>query len=110
MKQSEIWDVSFDPIIGSEQKGTRPAVIISGNVMNDNYDLVIVCPLTSKINNHRGNVILVPNMSNGLFQKSEILVFHVKSISKKRLIKYRGKIDKETLEKIKTNVGKILSY
>lgn len=110
MKQAEIWDVNFNPTKGSEQKGIRPAVIISGNVMNDNYDLVIVCPLSSKIKNLRGNVILNSTPENGLKKKSEILVFHVKSVSKDRLMNLRGKTLSSELKQIKENLNKILSY
>ena len=110
MKQAEIWDINFNPTKGSEQKGIRPAVIISGNVMNDNYDLVIVCPLTSKIKNLRGNIILNSTSENGLKKKSEILVFHVKSVSKDRLINHRGKILSSDLKQIKENLNKILTY
>lgn len=78
--------------------------------MNDNYDLVIVCPLTSKIKNHRANIILQPNQENGLDYTSEILVFHVKSLSKKRLVKLRGRTSNDELDLIKINLNKILDY
>ena len=110
MKQAEIWDVNFNPAKGSEQSGIRPSVIISGNVMNDNYGLVIVCPLTSKIKNLRGNIVLSPDNSNGLKKKSEILVFHVKSISKERLIHKRGTISERQLKLLKENLNKVLDY
>ncbi len=92
MRQGEIWDVNFNPTKGAEQKGIRPAVIISGNIMNKNYDLVIVCPITSKIKNLRGNIVLTPDTENGLEKKSELLVFHVESVSKEKLLHYRGAI------------------
>jgi len=48
MKKSEIWLADLNPQRGKEQSGARPVLIISGNAMNDNYDLVITCPLSSK--------------------------------------------------------------
>ncbi len=110
MKQGEIWDVNFNPSKGSEQHGIRPSVIVSGNVMNMNFDLVIVFPLTSKIKNLRGNLVLNPTKSNGLKKKSEILVFQIKSISKERLIRKRGWITVDELDYLKTNLSKILNY
>jgi len=65
MNQSEIWDVNFNPTKGKEQRGIRPAVIISGDLMNHNYELVIVCLITTKIKNLRGNVIVQPDDKNG---------------------------------------------
>jgi mRNA interferase MazF len=47
MKQREIWLVDLNPVKGSEQRGIRPVVIVSGNAMNDNLQICIVCPLSS---------------------------------------------------------------
>ncbi|MCE3296916.1 MAG: chpA [Crocinitomicaceae bacterium] len=110
MKQGEIWNAMLDPIEGSEQAGFRPVVIISGNLLNDNAGLVICCPLTTKVKNYHGNVVLAPDTKNGLKQASEILTFHVRSLSRQRLKKQVGKITKEELKKIKTCLNDILRY
>lgn len=47
--------------------------------------ILIVMPLTSKIKNYKGNPVLTPDKTNGLTEKSELLVFHIRSISKDRL-------------------------
>ena len=98
------------PNLGKEQSGLRPIVIISGNAMNTHFDLVITCPLSSKIKNFIGNVILFPSKENGLKQKSEILVFQVRSISKVRLAKYIGHISTSEMKEIEVNLDKILKY
>lgn len=82
MKQKEIWNADLNPVKGSEQKGYRPVVIISGDMLNTYLPLVITCPLTTKIKNVKGNVVLIPNQQNGLVQESEVLTFQVRSISK----------------------------
>ncbi len=110
MKQGEIWNVDLTPIRGSEQAGFRPVVIISGNLLNVNTPILIVCPLTSQVKNYHGNVILSPNAKNGLRKKSEILTFHARSISKERLIERVGSIRKEELEQIKICLSDILKY
>lgn len=46
-KQGDIVFLDFNPTKGHEQKGTRPAVVISNNVFNINTKMVIVCPITS---------------------------------------------------------------
>jgi mRNA interferase MazF len=51
-------------------------VIISGNVVNTLLNVVIACPLTTKIKAYKGNVVLEPNQVNGLSQKSEILILY----------------------------------
>jgi len=39
MKQQEIWYANLEPVMGREQNGVRPVVIISGNNLNDNSNL-----------------------------------------------------------------------
>ena len=46
-KQGDIVFLDFNPIKGHEQRGFRPAVVISTNVFNQNTKMVIVCPITS---------------------------------------------------------------
>ena len=64
MKQREIWYADLNPVKGSEQKGFRPVVIISGNVVNKYLNIVIACPLTTKIKGYKGNIILQPDDIN----------------------------------------------
>jgi len=108
MKQGEIWNVYFDPITGSEQAGNRPAVIISGNIMNSKSELVIVCPLTSSLKNYRGHPILEPDKTNGLETTSEILVFQIRTLSKLRFKKKMGNVSEENLAEIKVTLAEIL--
>ena len=54
MKQREIWITDLNPVKGSEQRGISPVVVLSGNAMNSNLDVCIVCPLSSKIKNYAG--------------------------------------------------------
>jgi mRNA interferase MazF len=110
MKQCEIWETYFDPAEGQEQAGIRPAVIISGNTMNNNLTLVMVCPLTSKIHKYKGNPIIEPNSENGLKQISEILVFQIRSVSKNRLRKKLGVIDNNHLKDIHQTLNKLLKF
>ena len=49
MKQGDIYYVDLAPTVGSEQAGKRPAVIVSGNTMNDHLGIVLVCPLSTHI-------------------------------------------------------------
>ena len=110
MKQGDIWDIDLNPTEGSEQHGVRPCVILSGNTMNDNFNLVIVCPLTSKVKNYMGNVVLAPSAENGLTQQSEILVFNIRTVAKKRAVKHRGNINADQLTQIKSNLIDIITF
>ena len=110
MKQGEIWNLYLDPVSGREQGGRRPAVIISGNLLNQYLEVVIVCPLTTSIKNYKGNLILEPDQNNGLTKKSEVLTFHVRSVSKNRLSDKLGTIPKKDVDFIKATLDDILRY
>lgn len=110
MKQGEIWFADLNPIKGSEQAGFRPVVIVSGNLLNDLSNLVICCPLTTKIKNYHGNVILEPDKTNGLKQTSEILIFHIRSLTKSRLKQKVGKIKSDELKSIYACLQDIMRY
>jgi mRNA interferase MazF len=110
MKQTEIWEMYFNPVKGSEQAGRRPAVIISGDALNDNLNVLIVCPLTTKIKGFKGNVILKPDTFNNLKKESEILTFHIRSVSKERLKNKIGHISKEELQQVKKTINDLLKY
>jgi mRNA interferase MazF len=110
MKQCDIWYADLNPVKGSEQKGLRPVVIISGNLLNQFLPIIIACPLTAKIKNYKGNLILEPDQINGLSEKSEVLTFHIRSISKERLTKKVGTITEEQLGIIKLTLNDILRY
>lgn len=110
MKQCEIWYANLNPVKGSEQQGFRPVVIISGNILNQYLPVVITCPLTTKIKNYKGNVVLEPDEINGLAEKSEIMVFQIRSISKDRLVNKIGRIKEEQLQQLKQGLDEILRY
>ena len=110
MKQCEIWYANLNPVKGSEQQGFRPVVIISGNILNQYLPVVITCLLTTKIKNYKGNVVLEPDEINGLAEKSEIMVFQIRSISKDRLVNKIGRIKEEQLQQLKQGLDEILRY
>jgi len=110
IKSGDIWLIDFDPTIGHEQAGRRPAVVISGNAMNDHFGISIVCPLTTAIKNMAGAVILKPDSLNCLKKTSEVLGMHVKSVSHQRFLKKIGTIDTIIRQKIIDNIHNILKY
>ncbi|MDT0293649.1 type II toxin-antitoxin system PemK/MazF family toxin [Mesonia ostreae] len=110
MKQGEIWEVYLDPIKGSEQGGRRPAIILSGNLVNANLKTVIVCPLTTKLKNYHGNLIVSPSKQNGLKAKSEVMAIHVRSIAKEHFKNKLGVFDNREMSIIIEGLSKIIKY
>lgn len=110
MRQGEIWYADLNPVKGSEQAGFRPVVVISGNLLNEYLNVVIVVPLTTQIKNYKGNPILSPNKINGLKKESEMLIFHVRSVAKDRLVEKLGTIESSQLELAHKTLNDILKY
>jgi mRNA interferase MazF len=110
MKQGEIWYADLNPVKGSEQAGYRPLLIISGNLLNEYAKILICCPLTTKIKNYHGNLILEPDENNKLKSISEVLTAHVRSVSKERLVKKIGKISPADLDQVHATLKEILRY
>ena len=110
MKQGEIWQANLNPAKGSEQAGFRPIVILSGNLLNRHLPVVIAAPLTTKIKKYKGNPVLKPTQKNGLKSESELLVFHIRSISKDRLFKKYGNINPSDLELAIKTLNDLLKY
>jgi mRNA interferase MazF len=58
VKQGSIIKVSFDPIVGSEQSGYRPAVVISNNFLISKTNIISICPITRGQGKTAINVLL----------------------------------------------------
>jgi mRNA interferase MazF len=110
MLTREIWLADLDPSEGFEQSGKRPVLIISGNAMNSRSGLVIICPLTTKIRDYAGNVVIRPDELNGLTSPSEILTFQVRTVSSSRLIRKIGLVPKDVHQLVLKNFIKICTY
>lgn len=110
IKQKEIYLAKLNPVVGAEQGGVRPVVVISGSMVNENLDLCIVCPITSKVKNLFTCVYVRKSDINGLDKDSEILTFQVKAISKSRLLKKIGEISDYEFREIFSGLKCIFSY
>lgn len=110
MKQGEIWMANLDPVRGNEQAGYRPILVFSGDLFNTHTPLIIGLPLSTKIKNYKGNIILEPDPENGLKEKSEVFTFHIRSISKERFIERIGRIDSKKLKALRNSLQEILTY
>ncbi len=110
MRQCEIWLADLNPVRGSEQQGTRPVVVISGNAMNVNLGIGIVCPVSSRVKHYAGCLVLRKDEKNGLEKDSEVITFQVRTIAQERLMRKLGEITTNQLETIKGGLLEILTF
>jgi len=98
--RGEIWDVSLDPTSGHEQAGTRPALIVSVDIFNEGpADLVLAIPLTRTARKVRWHVQVGPP-EGGLAAESFIQCENLRSLSKARLKRRRGRISESVMFQI----------
>lgn len=105
LKYLDIVLVDFgNDIIGSEQGGIRPAIVVQNNVGNKYSSTTIVLPLTSQIKslNQPTHTLLKKTRNIGLNDDSMVLAECIRQVSKERIIKYCGKvINKKEKEEIR---------
>ncbi len=101
MKRGDIYYADLGDVVGSEQFGLRPVVIVQNNIGNKYSKTVIVLPITSKVKKELPTHIKIEGRNFGLEKDSIILAEQIRTIDKSRLKKRIGKIDKTVLNEIK---------
>ena len=98
--RGEIWLVDLDPTQGREQKGTRPALILSTDRFNSGpAELVILLPLT-KVSKGIPSHILIARSDSGLDHDSYIISEQVRCVSKARLARKIGHAPRAAIERV----------
>ena len=103
-KRGDVFWADLSPVIGSEQDGVRPVVILQNDIGNKYSPTVIVAPLTSNLHRDKHLVTHVPVCMQGLPQYSVVLLEQIRTVDKARLGNFVGVMDKETLNKIDGSV------
>ncbi len=106
LQRGDIVLVNCDLFIGREQKGIRPAVVMSSELYNSSSDIVILCPITSTF---RKDSFVVPIISRSGKTTGYVLVDQVKAFDKnQRKVKKLDSITDECLEIIKAKLAALL--
>lgn len=107
MNKGEIYLLNIPASNGHEQTGFRPAIILSEEVSN----MIIIAPLTSKdeAKNYKFTLEINPSKENNLDKKSTALIFHLKSIDKKRIKNKLGEIEIPILNEIDNQIKEMLN-
>src|SRR3972149_7595694 len=97
----DIFDVDFEPVVGSEIGKKRPALVVSNNVNNQFSETLTVLPITSKPAEkvYRFEVHVRKGIA-GLTSDSRIKANQIRTIDKKRVLRFRGSLPAELLAKV----------
>lgn len=98
MDKGDIWLVEIPQTEGHEQTGKRPVIILADTESN----ITIIIPFTSNLQALRfpHTLEIEPSEENGLTIKSIALVFQIRAIDKRRLIRNLGELENTAINKI----------
>ena len=101
VKRGDIYYADLSPVVGSEQGGTRPVVIVQNDVGNKYSPTVIAAAVTSKINKARLPTHIELSASvYGLTKDSVVLLEQIRTIDKKRLKDKICHLDGEIMKRV----------
>ena len=106
MKRGDIYRADLDPVIGSEQGGIRPVVIIQNDTGNLHSPTVIVAAITTR-RKKPGLPIHVPITAaeSGLRYDSVVLTEQVRTLEKSRLTHYLGTLSPSAMKRLDRALG-----
>jgi len=102
MKRGQVYLLRLDPTEASEEAGTRPAVIVSRNAINQFSPVVVICPMTdaAHVPKPYPSDVFVKAPEGGLAKDSIILTAQIRAVAKNRFIRFLGELSAETMLKI----------
>lgn len=109
IRRGDIYYADLSPVVGSEQGGTRPVLIVQNNVGNRYSPTVIAAAITSQTSKARlpthievmGEVLSSGGASEcGLAKNSVILLEQVRTLDKRRLKEKMGHLDDRTMQQV----------
>lgn len=99
--RGNLYYADLEPVIGSEQGGIRPALIVQNNLGNRYSNTVIIAPITSRVEHKmelRTHVFI--NAFEKIKYDSIILIEQCRVIDKQRLKSYLGRLDSEKMKEV----------
>ena len=101
IKRGNIFYADLSPVVGSEQGGVRPVLIVQNDVGNKYSPTVIAAAVTSQINKAKlPTHIELDAAEYGLAKDSVILMEQIRTIDKKRLREKIGHVDDDLMKKV----------
>ncbi len=101
MKRGDIYRADLDPVVGSEQGGVRPVLIIQNDAGNLHSPTVIVAAITAQ--HKRPNMpvhVRISKEESGLAKDSVVLLEQVRTLEKTRLMQRLGALDSGVMRRI----------
>ena len=101
VRRGQVYYADLSPVVGSEQGGTRPVLVIQNDVGNKYSPTVIACAVTSQMTKAKlPTHIELRQGQFGLPKDSVVLLEQIRTLDKRRLKEKLGQLDEKTMEKV----------
>jgi mRNA interferase MazF len=107
-QKGEVHLVNLDPTVGSEIKKSRPAVIVSNNIININSPLVVICPITDSTGKTSPIHILINKKEGGVDKESVANCAQIRAVDKNRLYEKIGNLSAQKMGEIEKGIKYVL--
>ena len=106
VKRGDIFYADLSPVVGSEQGGVRPVLIVQNDTGNRHSPTVIAAAITSQTGKARlPTHISLAAMSCGLPKDSVVLLEQIRTLDKRRLREHMGRVDETMMKQIDTAIA-----
>ncbi|MBQ7373381.1 MAG: type II toxin-antitoxin system PemK/MazF family toxin [Clostridia bacterium] len=103
IKRGDLYYADLSPVVGSEQGGIRPVLVVQNDVGNKYSPTVIAAAVTSKINKAKlPTHIELSAVDFGLSKDSVVLLEQIRTLDKRRLKEKIGELPLSTMQKVNT--------
>ncbi len=101
VKRGDIFYADLSPVVGSEQGGIRPVIIIQNDIGNKYSPTIIVAAITSQINKAKlPTHVEISSEEYGLNKDSVVLLEQIRTLDKKRLKEKIGHMTDKDIQKV----------
>jgi len=101
VKRGDIYYADLSPVVGSEQGGVRPVLIVQNDTGNRHSPTVIAAAITSRLDKAKlPTHISLSSQSAGLNRDSIILLEQIRTLDKSRLRERMGRLDEKTMSAV----------
>ena len=100
IKRGDLYYADLSPVIGSEQGGVRPVLVVQNNIGNKYSPTIIAAAITSQMNKVKLPTHIDLPVDSGLQKNSVALLEQIRTIDKTRLRDKIGSVDMSIMEKV----------
>ena len=106
IQRGDIYYADLAPVVGSEQGGIRPVLVIQNDIGNQHSPTIIAAIITcQRKSRYLPTHVLLPEPSCGLPKKSTVMLEQIRTLDRHRLLKYMGSVSQTEMQEINEALG-----